>query len=169
MTPVLLDYFFNKRTEVFARLEDREKALLYSIYNLPEYKMLLPAGFSDIDPGKVARQHQRFSFKCTGTFTIESGSHRETCEIIVLDCSMHGFLAHSTTPVATQVWGDAVIQLGRSEKSEIRALAVGGKKDAGFYGFKLAEPDIVWRKFVATLESGTTHDDMENATRFLPD
>jgi hypothetical protein len=33
----------------------------------------------------------------------------------------------------------------------------------------MAEPDLVWRKFVATLETGTTHKDMDNATRFLRD
>jgi hypothetical protein len=37
----------------------------------------------------------------------------------------------------------------------------------GFYGFKLAEPDLTWRKFVRALQSGSTHDDMDNATRFL--
>ena len=62
-----------------------------------------------------------------------------------------------------------MIRLGPAEHSRVRALAVAGKKDVGFYGFKLAEPDLIWRKFVATLEAGTTHDDMDNATRFLVD
>jgi len=39
----------------------------------------------------------------------------------------------------------------------------------GFYGFQLAEPDLAWRKFVNAMQSGTTHDDLDNATRFLPD
>ena len=76
---------------------------------------------------------------------------------------------HAATPVTCQVWGEVVVQLGPHEESRIRALAVGSKKDAGFYGFKLAEPDLTWRKFVAALEAGTTQDDMDNATRFLPD
>jgi GNAT superfamily N-acetyltransferase len=169
MTPELLDYFFNQRTQVFAQLEDREKALLYSIYNLPEYSKYLPASFSDQEPERIARQHQRYSFKCAGIFDLELGGARETHEITMVDCSQHGFLAHSKTPITTQVWGDAVIRLGPTERSKIRALVVGGKKDAGFYGFKMAEPDLIWRKFVGALESGTTHGDMDNATRFLRD
>ena len=169
MTPALLNYFFNEVTHVFDDLGDREKALLYSIYDLPEYHQYLPIGFSDEDAEYAARQSQRYSFKCSGVFNLGRGGEVETHELTMIDCSQHGFLAHSATPVTTQVWGDAVIRLGPSELSRVRALAVGAKKDAGFYGFKMAEPDLIWRKFVATLESGTTHEDMTNATRFLKD
>lgn len=169
MKPEMLDYFFNQRTRGFDKLDDREKALLYSIYSLPQYGKYLPIGFSHSDPGKAARQQQRYSFKCSGLFTIELAGQVETYTLTVVDCSLHGFLAHAATPVTCQVWGEVVVQLGPHEESRIRALAVGRKKDAGFYGFKLAEPDLTWRKFVATLEAGTTQDDMDNATRFLPD
>ncbi len=169
MTPELLNYFFNVRTRAFAKLDDNEKALLYSIYNLPQYAQYLPAGFADTDPAKAARQHQRYSFKCSGVFNVELAGQKESIELDVLDCSLHGFLAHSRGPIPIQLWGDAVIRLGPQEQSSVRALAVAGKKDVGFYGFKLAEPDLVWRKFVAALETGTTHDDMDNATRFLVD
>ncbi len=169
MTPTLLNFFFNEATHVFDSLGDREKALLYSIYDLPEYHKYLPIGFSEEDAAYAARQSQRYSFKCSGVFNLERAGQLETHELTMIDCSQHGFLAHSSTPVTTQVWGDAVIRLGPTELSRVRALAVGAKKDAGFYGFKMAEPDLIWRKFVATLESGTTHEDMANATQFLKD
>lgn len=169
MTPELLNYFFNQRTKVFNNLESNEKALLYSIYNLPKYAQYLPAGIADSEPGRAARQHTRYSFKCSGIFDVELAGQRESVEISVVDCSLHGFLAHARSPLPTQVWGNAVIRLGPNEQSKVRALAVAAKKDVGFYGFKLAEPDLVWRKFVSALEAGTTHEDMNNATRFLVD
>jgi hypothetical protein len=43
LTPELLDYFFNRRTRTFANLNEPEKALLHSIYDQPEYKVVLPA------------------------------------------------------------------------------------------------------------------------------
>lgn len=43
MTPELLDYFFNIRTRTFANLNEVEKTLLHSIYDCPEYKVVLPA------------------------------------------------------------------------------------------------------------------------------
>jgi len=167
MTPERLDYFFNQHTKVFAGLDERERSLIHSIYNLPEYTPYLPAGFSDSNPQQALRQHQRYSIKCTGIFKLDVAGHTEAHQLTIVECSRYGFLAHSRTPLDTQVWGDVTIQLGTSERSYVRALAVGGKKDAGFYGFKLAEPDLAWRKFVSALQSGATHDDMDNATKFL--
>ena len=71
--------------------------------------------------------------------------------------------------IPTRQWGDATIQLGNHEQSTVRAMAVRGKDNGGniFYGFTLAEPDQVWRKFVGALTSGVTHEDMDHATRFL--
>ena len=68
-------------------------------------------------------------------------------------------------------WGDATIQLGNNEQATVRAMAVRGKDNGGniFYGFTLAEPDLAWRKFVGALTSGVTHEDLDNATRFLKD
>jgi len=48
---------------------------------------------------------------------------------------------------------------------------VRGKTDGmhGFYGFRLAETDVSWRKFIGALKSGTTHDDLDHASVFLAD
>ena len=167
MTPELLDYFFNQRTQVFASLEERDKALLHSIYDLPQYAPFLPATFADSSPSHFLRQHQRYSFKCSGLFNIEVDGHKEVHELTVVECSEFGFLARSKTPLTQQVWGNAVIQLGKSERSRFKAQVVGAKHIAGFYGFKLVEPDLPWRKFVSALKSGQTHEDMVNATQFL--
>lgn len=169
MTPELLDYFFNQQTHVFANLEERDKTLLHSIYNLPQYVACLPAGFSDSNPSYSLRQHQRYSFKCSGIFHVEVDGLKEVHELTVVECSEFGFLARSKTPLNVMVWGHAVIQLGKSERSSFKAQAVGVKQIAGFYGFKLIEPDLAWRKFVSALKSGQTHEDMANATQFLSD
>jgi hypothetical protein len=53
----------------------------------------------------------------------------------------------------------------------VRALVVRGKVKEGrqFYGFLLAEPDLAWLKFVGALTGGTTHGDLDEASRFMPD
>lgn len=38
---------------------------------------------------------------------------------------------------------------------------------SGFYAFTMGEPDLLSRNFVNALQSGMTHEDFENATRFL--
>ena len=84
---------------------------------------------------------------------------------------MDGFLAHSKVPLPANVWGEATIRLGHEEKSVIKAKVIRGKHKGpyGFYGFKLVEADLSWRKLVGVLKSGTTHEDLDNATRFLAD
>jgi GNAT superfamily N-acetyltransferase len=178
MTTELLDHFFNQRTQVFEALGMRERIMLHSIYNLPEHQKMLP---SIDDPeseapaaggGKHLRQHQRYSLKCPGNFMLTSPEGKtKVVSLRVVELSKFGFLAHAKEELPTRMWGKATIQLGNSEQSTVRAMAVRGKiKDGkGFYGFTLAEPDTAWRKFVGALTEGVTHEDLDNATRFLKD
>ena len=171
MTPDLLDYFFNQRTQTFQNLTERDKGLLHSIYNLAEYKQVLPAGFSESDfPGRQ-RKHQRYSLNCPGIFSVISPEKTVAYALQVVEFSDDGFLANSKVPLPKNVWGEARIRLGNEEKSTIKAMAVRGKykKAHGLYGFKLDEADLSWRKLVGVLEAGATHEDLDNATRFLPD
>ncbi|MBC7704343.1 MAG: hypothetical protein H7274_10440 [Rhodoferax sp.] len=171
MTTELLDYFFNQGTNVFRILSTREKMLLHSIYNLPEHQKMLPAINHVPEDGRHLRQHQRYSLKCPGNFLVQMDGKAELASLRVVELSNFGFLAHSKVAIPTKQWGDATIQLGNNEQSTVRAMAVRGKDNGGniFYGFTLAEPDRAWRKFVSALTSGVTHEDLDNATRFLPD
>ncbi|WP_296443809.1 GNAT family N-acetyltransferase [Rhodoferax sp. UBA5149] len=171
MTPDLLDYFFNQCTHTFQNLNEREKGLLHSIYNLPEYKEVLPVIFSESNFRIRQRRHQRYSLKCPGSFSVISPEKTEVYALRVVEFSDDGFLAHSKAPLPTNVWGEASIRLGSEEKSIVKAMVVRGnhKGSHGFYGFKLVESDLSWRKLVSVLKSGTTHEDLDNATRFLTD
>ena len=167
MTPELLDYFFNVRTQGFANLDDRKKALLHSIYDLREYRAVLPRIPEKEGQGIQLRHHQRYSVKCPGELTVTySGEHYS---LQVIEVSSFGFQAHATTPLPLNVWSDAKVHLGRLELSTVKALAVRDNANGfnGFYGFKLGEPDLIWRKFVNALQQGKTHEDLEHATMFL--
>jgi GNAT superfamily N-acetyltransferase len=171
MTPELLDYFFNQCTPTFKNLSEREKGLLHSIYNLPEYKQVLSVGFSDSNFRTHQRKHQRYSLKCPGSFSITGPDKTDVYALQVIELSDDGFLAHSKVPLPANVWGEASIRLGHEERSVAKAMVVRGnhKGPYGFYGFKLVEPDLPWRKLVGVLRSGTTHEDLDHATQFLPD
>lgn len=167
MTPELLDYFFNIRTQGFANLDDRKKALLHSIYDLREYRAVLPRVPEKEGQGIQLRHHQRYSVKCPGELTVTySGEHYS---LQVIEVSSFGFQAHAKTPLPLNVWSDAKVHLGRLELSTVKALAVRDNANGfnGFYGFKLGEPDLIWRKFVNALQQGKTHEDLEHATMFL--
>lgn len=170
ITPNLLDYFFNQCTHTFDNLGERKKRLLHSIYNLPEYKLVLPTAFFDSDFRTGQRKHKRYSLKCRGSFSVIGAERTDIYKLQVVELSEDGFLAHSIVPLPSRVWGEATISLGHEEKSVTRAMVVRGKhKDPyGFYGFKISEPDLPWRKLVRALQSGMTDTDLDNASLFLP-
>jgi len=171
MTPDLLDYFFNQKTQTFQNMDDRERGLMHSIYDLPEYQHVLPTVFSDSDFQRRHRSHERYSLKCPGSFSIAMPEKMDTHPIQVVEFSDDGFLANSKTSLPMNVWGEASIRLGSEEKSTVKATVVRGKFKGsyGFYGFRIVEPDLPWRKLVSVLKAGTTHEDLNDASRFLAD
>jgi GNAT superfamily N-acetyltransferase len=161
MTPALLDYFFNQKTAGFALLDERKKLLLHSIYNLPEYQQVLPklaANGLDTHPLRV---HPRYSLKCPAELYIDAMAGDKLQSLQVIEVSSSGFQAYCANHLPLDVWGEVTVHLGAGEHSRMLAMAVRAK--SGFYGFKLANPDAVWRQCVRVLESGTTHEHLATA------
>ena len=170
MTPELLDYFFNQRTQVFANLEDRKKVLLHDIYNLETYQSVLPKVRVATQSEYTHRQHERYSVKCPGTFEVTSDTRSEPIKLMIIELSAYSFQATSRTPLPFNEWGVANIQLGQNEKSHVKVMVINDRQTqlGTSFTFKLSEPDLAWRKFFNALNAGITHEDLENATRFLP-
>jgi hypothetical protein len=166
MTPEMLDYFFNQRTQVFAHLSEREKLLLASIYDMPHYQAVLPPVAGSAASLQDIRQHQRYSLKCRGMLTVGG----QTVALQLVELSDDGFQAHAKSDVPMHVQASVQIQLGSAEASTLQVVAVRGESHGNYhyYGFKLASRDLAWRKFVAALQSGITAKDLDNATLFLP-
>lgn len=167
MTPELIDHFFNRKTDVFLNLSARKKTLLHMIYDLPEYRRVLPPLPLQTVDGTV-RQHRRFSVKCPGRLSAPDDVEK-TIPMEVSEVSRYGFRASTHQPVQPDTWLTAVIQLGRQETTLLLVRCV---QDTVFdgnhrYGFQIGEPDLIWRKFVNALYDGRTQGDLDNATRFL--
>ena len=167
MTPELIDHFFNRKTNVFASLSARKKTLLHMIYDLPDYRRVLPP--LPQQSGKLmVRQHRRFSVKCPGCLSAADDGEK-AIPMEISEVSRYGFRASTRSPVQPDTWLTAVIQLGRQETTLLLVRCV---QDTVFdgnhrYGFQIGEPDLIWRKFVNALYDGRTQGDLDNATRFL--
>lgn len=165
MTPQLLDYFFNHQTKVFANLDERKKVLLRAIYDTPAYAHVLPEVDEAACRQHRVRQHQRYSLKCPGTLrTREAETGRlQIHPFEVVEASKYGFQACSTAELPLNVWCDVTVQLGRDEKSRLKAMAlrksVDGDQDR--YAFKLDQPDSKWCRLVDALQWGQTHEDLQ--------
>jgi len=166
MTPALIDYFFNQRTRVFAELSDRKKTLLHLIYDLPEYLAVLPPLPQQPVDVKV-RRHQRFSVKCPARLIGDATD--KAIPIEVSEVSRYGFRAHTGRAIPANAWLTAIVQLGSREVSRLTVQVVqeSNQDERHHYGFRIGEPDLIWRKFVTALYQGQTHSDLNQATRFL--
>ncbi|MGN6826148.1 GNAT family N-acetyltransferase [Paucibacter sp. M5-1] len=162
MTPALLDHFFNKKSKVFEELDDRKKALLWSIYGLVEYRSVLPMLRGDAVAGHPLRQHQRYSIRCPGVVTFDTPEGKRPFVLHVIEVSLSGFQAECKLDLELGQSGQATIELGKSEHSTVTVSAVRRREtEAGvFIGFRLDEPDRIWRQCVAALEVGQTSDDL---------
>ena len=168
LTPELLDHFFNVRTNTFETLSERHKTLLHSIYDLPEYWSILPK-LADLSEAIPIRQYQRFSVRCPARIDVGSTSAKQEIAIEVIEVSRYGFQARSQTSLPLNTWCDTTIQLGHSDVSNFRSLALRENSNGanGYYAFRLGEPDIHWEKFVSALQRSTTYGELEAATRFM--
>ncbi|MEH0165853.1 GNAT family N-acetyltransferase [Paucibacter sp. JuS9] len=163
MTPALLDHFFNKASTVFENMDNRKKALLWSIYDQPEYRAVLPllGGTAEADHHPL-RRHRRFSMRCPGRLLMRNGAGEVSFALDVIEISFAGFQAECKLDLPLQEEGEVTIELGNATSSHLHAMAVRRKAaEAGvFYGFTFDEADKNWRDCIAALEMGQTYQDL---------
>jgi GNAT superfamily N-acetyltransferase len=162
MSVEILDYFFNRVNAGFEKLDARKKRLLKSIYDIPEYRKVLPDIPDEVDDGHPLRRHQRYSIKCPGSLAIEGGAVPAARNLSVIEVSLMGFQAESSEDWRDGFTGIAVIELGANERSYVKAKVVRKRvvDGANFYGFQIETPDEAWRYCVEALEKGQIHSDL---------
>ena len=155
LTPATLDYFFNQRSSVFAELDDRRKALLWSIYDQPEFRAVLPMLSGSETGFHPMRRHQRFSLRCPAELRLKREGGDGTVVMTVIEISLSGFQALSKLDIPVGAEGSVWVELGVADKARLDVKVVRHHHtDAGdFYGFKLEESDEVWRRAVSALET----------------
>ncbi|GHT84269.1 hypothetical protein FACS1894154_10200 [Betaproteobacteria bacterium] len=121
MTPELIDYFFNQRTQVFAQLKPREALLLHAIYDQPEYKRYLPPIPEDALRERIkSRVHRRFSVKCPGQLHYSQQGLVRAADITVYECSESMFCARLDRPLPVGVVGEVDVDLGDKERCTLQ-------------------------------------------------
>lgn len=155
LTPATLDYFFNQRSRVFAELDDRRKALLWSIYDQPEFRAVLPL-LNGTDTGfHPMRRHQRFSLRCPAELRLRMGEDNRSIVMTVIEISLSGFQAQSQLEIPLGAEGSVRVDLGAQDRAMLDVTVMRHHHgDTGeFYGFRLDEPDAAWRRCVSALET----------------
>ena len=158
MSPALLDHFFNRRTQVFAQLDERKRHLLRAIYHEDCYRDVLPPLAADLadegHEGLALRRHRRHSLKCPARLLGVRGL-QEPVDLDVIDISLKGFLARADVPMAVGSAGTARVHLGTTLQASSTATVVRCVQGEGgwFYGFRIEKPDLVWQACINDLEA----------------
>jgi len=156
LTPAILDHFFNRQSQVFGELDDRRKALLWSIYDQPEFRPILPLlDQAAPDDLRAMRRHQRFSLRCPAELRPE-GRGIGPVGVTVVEISLSGFKAVSKQPLAVGERGRARVELGSNEHSELDFTVMRhhrSERGDDFFGFRIEEADVAWRQCVSALET----------------
>ena len=169
MVPTLMDHFFNQRTRTFERLRLRELMLLHSIYDLPEFKSVLPPVPADAPRSEMRRRtHRRFSVVCPGEYSCRQFGIRRTFDFTVFECSASGFRARTTNKLPVGSTGTVIIELGATDWSVMRVTVLRlGSQDHHIALLRIDQDDLAWRKFVRALGKARTHGELGEATRFV--
>ena len=163
MTAQLLDCFFKHKTQQFNALDDRKKSLLWPIYNLAEYRRVLPMmGASAALEVQPLRRHQRYSIRCPAAVIVSHPGGERLFVLTVIEISLSGFQAECKLELLLGIAGVATIDSGRQGKSRVKVEAIRFKKadSAHFIGFRVEEIDRAWRECVAVMEVGLTAGDL---------
>lgn len=165
LTPAMMDYFFNQKTEVFKSLDDRKRMLLRSIYDHESYGRILPAPSVESKSSAPLRKHQRFSIKCPARLRVQGYDTDLIYPMQVIELSLHGCLAECNTPLPEGTRGVIEVALGEHETSAVAATAVRRTASAGkvYYGFLVPSPDDAWARCVAALNGGRTQAELAAA------
>ena len=164
LTPAMMDYFFNQRTQVFSTLDDRKRLLLRSIYGGPGYAAVLPPPLASQAGDTALRQHHRFSIRCPARLVVNSYGSSLSYPLQITDISRHGCRAECTLPLPEGTQGRLEVSLGHSESAQVVATALRRQELGGVvaYGFWVPHPDAAWQRCVAALDGGQTHADLND-------
>lgn len=150
MSPEMLDYFFNKKTNLFSELSNVQKLILKSTYiNSPAHLNVVPQ--SNITKKSfVNRENSRFPVQFSGVLVDLQGNM--VCEIQVTQASKIGFLALVRTGIERGDFLTAKIQIGNHDFVQLHVEVI-WVQDGQWVGFHIHQFSENWQRLIHYLEN----------------
>lgn len=161
MTAPMLDHFFNRKTNVFERLDERKKQALHTIYDHASFAAVLPASDGASRSGAEGIGAQRYSVKCPAHLDSTAAHRSQSYDLDVTEVASDVFRARSCVPLPPGVGGQVTIDLGERVRSVVQAIALPRRlANSVEYCFKVQSPDSAWRDCVNALQRSQTYADL---------
>lgn len=146
MTPRMLKYFFTEQSQVFLKLNDKEKIELHRLYPDPRYIAVLPPVATS--GTMVQSPRARLEVETLGYLRV---SPYEELDIKIRSVSEFGIGTLLHRPIRFGYDYTIRVQTGRFKMALVTAHLVWNQPD-GSCGFVVIRADSEWREFVRTLE-----------------
>jgi hypothetical protein len=105
---------------------------------------------------------------CPGEFIAGLPGLRRRYPLKVFECSGSGFRVRSARKLPVGSSGEVSIELGVSDRSRMKVTVLRlGSHDEHIALIRIDQADLAWRKFVGALSHARTHEELEEATRFI--
>ncbi|MFZ3229495.1 MAG: hypothetical protein WA160_04770 [Pseudobdellovibrio sp.] len=150
MTPEMLDYFFNKKTSLFADMSQIEAQAIVRNYSLPNYRKVLPK----VTESSVEfnNRSERFDVKSKGRLLVKGDRGERWINVEILNVSIDGFAAVLDQNIRLGDTFSGNLVIGEFEIVNVTAVPVWKKEDC-YYGFKISEASSAWSTFINYLLS----------------
>lgn len=144
MTPELLNYFFNEKTNIFRNLTDPEKVHLCLQYDLSKYRQVLPYS-SVISQAQEAKREVRYDVRCEGRAVLPEGGRIVRLEM--KNVSSHGFCAALSEPIRFGTLARISVAVGEFHVADLEAMPVWTEQNV-LYGFVVKKASSQWQHFI---------------------
>jgi len=149
MTPALLDHFFNRRTDTFARLNAREKLAVRACYPFAEYEAVLPAvGGPAALVGPAAR---RYEVSCPVTVSLAGGEDEPPARGLLRDVSVRALRMNLGVSMPERARLHIRAEIGRGVAAEAIGVVAGSAPNRSHH-LTVEESDAHWSRWIAHLE-----------------
>ena len=148
MTPELLDYFFNQRTQLFSQISQEEKDLLGLLYDHAKYAAVLPRSGTHRQYREMV-QEKRFDVNCKGRILLDQ--KKEGVTLVVKNVSAHGFGAYLEEDIHFGELLSINIAIGDFDIVDLEAYPLWRDED-GMHGFRVITATPNWNAFIEHLK-----------------
>jgi hypothetical protein len=149
MTPALLDHFFNRRTDTFARLSSREKLAFRACYPFEEYDAVLP--IVERQRALVGPASRHYEVSCPATVSLAGGSDEPPMRGEIRDVSATALRVNLGVRVPERARLHIRAEVGRGLAAEAIGVVARSQPNRSHH-LSVEESDAAWSAWIARLE-----------------
>jgi hypothetical protein len=148
LTPDLLDYFFNQKTQTLAQLSEADLFSLHQLYQEPAFKQVLPSLKSHQRHWK-SRAQPRFEVRSTAYLKSATGTQ---IPVTLSDVAQNGICLVIGRPLREHEVYELSAELGAGQVAILKVRKKWSSENDKLVGLQVVESSEIWSRYIRYLE-----------------